>query len=416
MNTKQSNKGSVQHATKNKLGKLLLETKNAAVQLKLGTYITEHDTRSIVDEDDAWREQLKCAINSPAELKARLGMGDDAMISKVSGVYPMKITPYYASLIKGEKDPIWLQCVPDPLELEDPVGVEDPLHEEVASPVPNLTHRYPDRVLLLVSNRCAMYCRFCTRKRRVGHPARAITRKQVLDAIDYIRNHPEVRDVILSGGDPLLLEDDHLEFILAQVRSIPHVQVIRIGTRAPCTLPQRITKKLCRMLKKYHPLYVNVHFNHPREITAESARACKRLANAGIPLGSQTVLLKGVNDDPEIMKELMHKLLMMRVKPYYLFQADLCKGTNHFRTPVSDGLRMIRALRGFTSGLAVPHYVIDTPGGGGKVPLLPDYVVESTDEKVVMKNYEGNVFEYPNPKDSSGNQPPPTATKSGEKE
>jgi len=387
-----------------KAGKLLFATtttanNNSTAQLKLATYVTEHDTRSVVNEDDSWREQLKNAIKSPMELKARLGIQlDDAALSKVSSVYPMKITPYYASLIKFEKDPIWLQCVPDRLELDDPVGVEDPLHEEVASPVPNLTHRYPDRVLLLVSNRCAMYCRFCTRKRRVGHPTRAITRKQVLDAIEYIRNHTEVRDVILSGGDPLLLEDDHLEFILAQIRAIPHVQIIRIGTRAPCTLPQRITKKLCRMLKRYHPLYVNVHFNHPCEITAESARACRRLANAGIPLGSQTVLLKGVNDDPKVMKELFHKLLMIRVKPYYLFQADLCKGTNHFRTPVSDGLKIISAIRGFTSGLAVPHYVIDTPGGGGKVPLIPDYFVEGNEEKVVVRNYEGKLFEYPNPK------------------
>lgn len=370
-------------------------SKAQAVQVKQVVRITQVS----VDEDDFWKEQLQGAISDPATLKSFLGMecvrAED--ITSVCKTYPMRITPYYASLIESENDPIWRQCIPDASELKDDVGFDDPLHEEVASPVPNLTHRYPDRVLLLVSNQCAMYCRFCTRKRRVGNPFRSITRKQVMDAINYIKAHQEVRDVVLSGGDPLLLSDAKLEFILSRIRAIPHVQVIRIGTRAPCTLPQRITERLCKMIRKYHPVYVNIHFNHPKEITPEATRACGMLSDAGIPLGSQSVLLKGVNDDPGIMRELFHKLLMIRVKPYYLFQADLCKGTDHFRTPVSKGLEIIQSIQGFTSGLAVPHFVIDTPGGGGKVPLLPEYLVEHSKDRVVVRNYEGRTFEYPNP-------------------
>jgi len=263
------------------------------------------------------------------------------------------------------------------------------------SPVPNLVHRYPDRVLLMVTTQCPIYCRFCTRKRLIGQPG-YVTKQTIQQGIDYIAQHTEVRDVILSGGDPLLLSDDYLEWVLKSLRAIPHLELIRIGSRVPGSLPQRITKKLCRMLKRYHPLYMNLHFNHPDEITPESKKACERLADAGIPLGSQTVLLKGVNDDPETMKTLMQKLLSIRVKPYYLYQADITKATDHFRTSVETGLNIMRHLRGFTSGMAVPHYVIDAPGGGGKIAVLPpDYVLAFNDKEVILKNYEGQVYRYP---------------------
>jgi lysine 2,3-aminomutase len=324
-------------------------------------------------------------------------------IISVSKTYPMRVNPYYLSLIKKKGDAVWKQCIPDERELRDRDGVEDPLHEEIDSPVPGLTHRYPDRVLLLCANQCSMYCRFCTRKRRVGHPEKEIPLAQILSGINYIKKHREVRDVVLSGGDPLMLDDSRLEFIIKKIRAIKHVEIIRIGSRMPCALPQRITKNLCRMLSKYHPLFLNTHFNHPQEITKESIKACSMLADAGIPLGNQTVLLKGINDDPKIMKELFQKLLMMRVKPYYLYQADISKGTEHFRTEVSKGVGIMHSLRGFTSGLAVPHFVIDAPGGGGKTPVNPMYVAgESYDRKkkirkIILRNYAGKKYEYPLP-------------------
>ena len=335
--------------------------------------------------------------------KFRPNKSEVSAITAVSKTYPMRVNPYYLSLIRKRGDAVWKQCIPDERELHDRDGVEDPLHEEVDSPVPGLTHRYPDRVLLLCANQCSMYCRFCTRKRRVGHPEKEIPISQILKGIDYIKKHREVRDVLISGGDPLTLDDSRLEFILKKLRAIKHVEIIRIGSRVPCALPQRITKKLCRMLSKYHPLFLNTHFNHPQEITKESRRACSMLADAGIPLGNQTVLLKGVNDDPKIMKELFQKLLTMRVKPYYLYQADIAKGTEHFRTEVSKGVEIIHSLRGFTSGMAVPHFVIDAPGGGGKTPVNPMYVLgESYDkkrkiQKIILKNYKGKKYEYPLP-------------------
>jgi len=334
--------------------------------------------------------------------KFKLSEKELASIIRVASLYPMRVNPYYLSLIKKKGDPVWKQCIPDEKELHDQEGLPDPLEEEHQSPVPGLVHRYPDRVLFLVSNQCSMYCRFCTRKRRVGHPDMEIPTQQIMKGIEYIKHHKEVRDVIISGGDPLMLTDEKLEFILKNLRAIKHVEIIRIGTRMPCALPQRITKKLCKMLKKYHPLYINTHFNHPQEITPESMKACQMLADAGIPLGNQSVLLKGVNDDPKVMKELVQKLLLMRVKPYYIYQADLVKGTNHFRTDVSKGLEIIHSLRGFTTGMAVPHYVIDAPGGGGKIPLLPKYYLgEKKDRngkrKILLRNYEGKLYEYPLP-------------------
>ncbi|MBU0461453.1 MAG: KamA family radical SAM protein, partial [Nanoarchaeota archaeon] len=256
----------------------------------------------------------------------------------------------------------------------------------------------PDRVLFRVSNQCAMYCRFCTRKRKVGDPKRNPTSTEIDQALDYLQKHEEIRDVILSGGDPLMLDDAQLEKILNAVYSITSTRkhgVIRIGTRMPCVLPQRITIELCDMLSKYHPLYINTHFNHPNEITPESAMACTMLADAGIPLGCQTVLLKGVNDNPETMKELMQGLLDMRVRPYYIYQADPVRGTNHFRTRVEKGLDIYHSLRGYTSGLCVPHFVIDAPGGGGKIPVLPEYVVDMKDDEVILRNYDGNIHSYP---------------------
>ncbi|MBW2984411.1 KamA family radical SAM protein [Candidatus Woesearchaeota archaeon] len=350
------------------------------------------------DENILWKELLEKSITDVDELNSICKCDIDVEeIKAVIKKYPMKINPYYLSLIRTKEDVIWRQCIPDKMELMDSTGLEDPLHEEVDSPVPGLTHRYPDRVLLLVSNQCPMYCRFCTRKRKVGVAYKAMTRKQLMVGIDYIREHKEVRDVLLSGGDPLLLPTRSLQFILSEIRKIKHVQIIRIGTRAPCTLPQRITKELCDMLQSYQPLYINTHFNHPREITKEAKKACEMLADAGIPVGNQSVLLKGVNDTPKVMKELVQKLLTVRVKPYYIYQADLTKGTNHFRTRVKAGLDIIKSLVGFTSGMCVPHYIIDSPGGGGKIPILPKYA-EHKKTGVKLKNYEGRIFWYPEPR------------------
>lgn len=365
---------------------------------------------------EAWQQVLAQSVVKPKDLAARLGV-DEKEIAEIVGPYPMRITPTVLAMIKERGDAIWKQVVPDRAEMEDFDAPNDPLEEDLMSPVPHLVHRYPDRVLLMVTNQCPIYCRFCTRKRLVGKPG--FIKKGDLDrAVAYLRAHPEVRDVILSGGDPLLLPDHLLEKVLRALRSIPHLEIIRIGSRVPGALPQRITPKLCEIVKKYHPIYMNLHFNHPDELTPEVTAACGMLADAGVPLGAQTVLLKGVNDDPEVMKRLMHKLLLARVKPYYLYQADLTKGTNHFRTPVETGLEIIRALQGHTSGMAVPHFVIDAPGGGGKIPMLPgDYLVHMDDEGVVLNNYEYKTFRYPQPGPGHRRELPmagaPAATPSG---
>ncbi len=343
---------------------------------------------------DTWQKLLQASITRPGDLTRRFGV-DPEPLEAVAERYPMRVNPYYLGLIREVGDPIWRQAVPDAAELQDAVCIADPLDEENQSPVPNLVHRYPDRALFLVSSECAMYCRFCTRKRKVGGENMVITRETLQAGIDYIRSRPEIRDVILSGGDPLLLGDERLEWILKELRTIPTLEIIRIGTRVPVVLPQRITPNLVRLLRKYHPLYINTHFNHPDEITETSAKACGRLADAGIPLGNQTVLLRGVNDDPAVMKRLMQKLLTIRVRPYYIYQADLVQGTDHFRTSVEEGIEIIRALRGHTTGMAVPAYVIDAPGGGGKIPILPDYLQTLGDE-VVLKNYRGDTYRYAN--------------------
>jgi lysine 2,3-aminomutase len=341
---------------------------------------------------ETWKRQLADSITLPEELPPHLA-GDLEQLREVVSHFPMRVTPYYLGLIRHVGDPIWRQCMPDPLELSDD-QLTDPLNETGLSPVPGLIHRYPDRVVVLISSQCSVYCRFCMRKGRVGCAnALSGTVTRFAPVLDYIAANEAVRDVILSGGDPLLLEDDVLEAVLAKLHSIPHVEIIRIGTRIPVTLPQRITARLCRMLKRYHPLYINTHFNHPLEITAESGRACGRLADAGIPLGNQTVLLSGVNDDPPTMTRLMQQLLATRVRPYYIHQMDLVKGTRHFRTTVARGVKIMEALRGHTSGLANPHYVIDVPGGKGKVPVGPD-CVRRKDGGLLLTNYLGEVVEY----------------------
>ncbi len=344
-------------------------------------------------EEEQWRKQLRESVTSARELSKRFDI-PLAEIERIEKRFLIRITPYYLSLIKRKGDPIYKQVVPDIRELDGDDGLySDPLAEDKDSPVNNIVHRYPDRCLFLVSHVCASYCRFCTRKRKVGDPSK-ISATYVEEGIAYIRSHPEIRDVIVSGGDPLLLDDDRIEHILSSLRAIPHVQIIRIGSRVPCFLPHRITTKLVKVLKKYHPLFMNVHFNHPDELTPLATKALTRLANAGIPLGNQTVLLDGVNDDPEVMKKLMQKLLMARVRPYYIYQADMVTGSDHFRTRVQKGLEIIKALRGHTSGLAVPHFVIDAPGGGGKIPLLPEYVLKITDNEVILRNYQGRIYRY----------------------
>lgn len=346
---------------------------------------------------EAWQNDLKNSIDD-VETLAEVLKVDPESVREIVKDYPMRITPQVLKTIREKGDGIWLQVVPDPKEREsDAACSEDPLDEEGDMPVPNLVHRYPDRVLLFLTNQCPIYCRFCTRKRFVGSPG-TLTPQELSQVVEYISSHTEIRDIVLSGGDPLMVVDTLLERVLKALRAIPHLELIRLGTRVPGTLPSRITDKLCAMLKKYHPIYMNLHFNHPDEITPEVAEACGRLADAGVPLGSQTVLLKGVNDDPQVMKRLMQKLLAIRVKPYYLYQTDLVEGTQHFRTTIEAGFEAIRALRGHTSGMGVPHYVIDAPGGGGKVAILPPDTLLGLDEKeAIVKNYENKLYRYPQP-------------------
>jgi lysine 2,3-aminomutase len=342
-----------------------------------------------------WQKILSESITDPADLPRRFRLARQDL-REVAATYPMRINPYYLGLIGSSDDPLGRQAIPDPRELADQVCPADPLGEENLSPVANLVHKYPDRALFLVNSGCAMYCRFCTRKRKVGTDRFHIDQATLAAGLSYLEKTPAIRDVLVSGGDPLLLEDDRLEWILAGLRRIPSVEIIRIGTRVPCTLPQRVTAALTRMLKKFHPLYINTHFNHPAEITIEAARACGRLADAGIPLGCQTVLLKGVNNDSKVIRKLLHQLLMIRVKPYYIFQADLSRGTDHFRTPVREGLAIMGQLHGHTSGLAVPKFAIDLPGGGGKVQLLPDHALPGG--KVhTFRNFRGGYCDYPDP-------------------
>jgi lysine 2,3-aminomutase len=325
---------------------------------------------------------------------------ETAALSMEGHKLPLAVTPYYMSLISPSNpdQPLRRTMIPTLHEMvKSPEEAEDPLGEDSQSPVPGLVHRYPDRVLLLVHDFCAAYCRYCTRSRVVGNGKLLSDRRRLEVAIDYIQSKKEVRDVLISGGDPLLLGDDRLNWIMDRLRRIPHVEVIRIGTKVPAVLPQRVTPKLVRMLQHYHPLWMSLHFTHPDECTPEAYRACAMLADAGIPLGSQTVLLKGVNDSVETMKGLAHHLMRMRVRPYYLYQCDPIVGSGHFRTPVETGVKIIRGLRGFTSGYAVPTYVIDIPGGGGKIPISPEYVEGREGSELLLRNFEGKAFCYVDP-------------------
>lgn len=318
--------------------------------------------------------------------------------------FRMAITPYYFSLIDHQNTecPIRKQAIPSVHELsKSSCDLDDPLHEEADSPVPGLTHRYPDRVLLLVTDQCSMYCRHCTRRRMAGQTDQALPLSRFKLALEYIRSNPQIRDVLISGGDPLTLSDERLDFILSNLSSIPHVEIIRIGTRTPVVLPMRITDHLIKVLQKYHPIWINTHFNHPKELTVEAQNALSKLANAGIPLGNQSVLLKGINDCPITMKKLVHELVKCRVRPYYLYQCDLSTGIEHFRTSVSTGLEIIEMLRGHTSGFAVPTFVVDAPGGGGKIPLQPNYLISQSNDKVILRNYEGVICVYQEPEDQT---------------
>jgi len=349
-----------------------------------------------------WKWQVKNRITNLEDLKKYIPLTDteEEGIKKCLQSLRMAITPYYLSLIDiGDVyDPIRRQAIPTSSELiiadEDQI---DPLHEDGDSPVPGLIHRYPDRVLLLVTNRCSTYCRHCTRRRFAGHEDISIPIEQIEKCIKYIADTPSVRDVVISGGDPLLTTDDQLEYIIKKLRDIPHVEIIRIGSRVPVVMPQRITPELLTMLKKYQPIWFNTHFNHPNEITEESKKACEMIVDAGIPLGNQSVLLKGVNDCVHVMRKLVNELVRIRVRPYYIYQCDLSMGLGDFRTPVSKGIEIIEGLRGHTSGLCVPTFVVDAPGGGGKIPVMPNYVISQSNDKVILRNFEGVITSYKEP-------------------
>jgi lysine 2,3-aminomutase len=349
-----------------------------------------------------YKWQLRNRVDSLTELESRLRLTDveRAGVLLAGNKLAMAITPHFFNLLDPEDPdcPIRRQVIP---RIEEgwtaPEEFADPCGEDSHMPVPGLVHRYPDRVLFLVTDRCASYCRYCTRSRVVSGVGEQHLETQWEMAFRYLEKHSEVRDVLLSGGDPLLFSDERLDKILTRLRAIPHIQFVRIGSRIPIFLPQRITPELCAMLRKHHPLFISIHTNHPRELTSEVRDALGRLADAGIPLGNQSVLLRGVNDSVEVQKALLHKLLMCRVRPYYLYQCDLINGSSHLRTPVAEGVSIIDGLRGHTTGYAIPQFVIDGPGGGGKIPINPNYVVDSTPGRVTLRNYEGHIFEYPDP-------------------
>jgi len=352
-----------------------------------------------------WKWHIRNSIKSVNEIERVLGINfseeKKKTLEQTINKFPMSVTPYYLSLIDVEdyeNDPVFLQSVPSPEELRiERHDMADPLHEDEDSPAPGITHRYPDRVLFHISNTCSMYCRHCTRKRKVGDVDSIPCSDDLEQALEYIRKTPQIRDVLLSGGDPFMLSDKKLDWILTKVQEIEHVEVVRIGTRMPVVLPYRITDELVNMLKKHHPIWINTHFNHPRELTTSSRRALQKMADAGIPLGNQSVLLAGVNDCQRLIKTLNHKLVKNRVRPYYLYQCDLSEGLTHFRTPIGKGIEIIESLRGHTSGFSVPTYVVDAPGGGGKIPVMPNYIVSWGPNKVVLRNYEGVITTYNEP-------------------
>ena len=375
------------------------EIPNQLVSNRSSEFIHRYFPLTAIDSWNDWKWQLRNAFTSLEDLKKIMKLSEKEVlaINNLRGRLPLRITPYFASLIYNTKTsyPLRRNVVPVVEELLENINEKsDPLHEKSFSPVKGIVHRYPDRVMFTVTQVCSSYCRYCTRSHSVGKLDK-LGRQDYEKAFNYIATHKEVRDVLVSGGDPLTLTDETLDYILSNIRRIEHVEIIRIGTRVPVVLPQRITDGLINTLKKYHPLFISLHFSHPLEITDECAKACNKLADSGFPLGSQTVLLKGINDNVPTMKELMHKLLKIRVRPYYLYQCDLIPGSGHFRTTVKKGIEIIKGLRGFTSGYAVPTFVVDAPGGGGKIPLLPNYVVEHNDEHIVLRNYKGILCEYP---------------------
>lgn len=358
---------------------------------------------NVTDEDwNDWHWQVRNRITTAQDLEQYFELDEEEkkIIENVLGQFRMAITPYYLTLINpdNKKDPVRIQAVPMVDEMH--VGIhdlDDPLHEDGDMVVPGLTHRYPDRVLFLITDMCSMYCRHCTRRRFAGQQDTGSKMDNVDKALEYIKNHPEVNDVLLSGGDALLVSDARLEYVISELRKIDHVGVIRIGSRTPVVMPQRITKELVDMLKKYHPIWVNTHFNHPKELTPDTKRALDLMADAGIPLGNQSVLLKGVNDCVNIMKKLVKRLIQVRVRPYYIYQCDLSKGIEHFRTPVTKGIEIIEGLRGHISGIAVPTFVVDAPGGGGKIPVMPNYVISQAPGRTILRNYEGMITTYYGP-------------------
>jgi lysine 2,3-aminomutase len=356
-----------------------------------------------------WRWQLSHRLNSVQDFEKVLNLTDsERRALDTSGLFRVDITPYYASLINPDdpNDPIRRQVVPTDAEIVPFTGMmEDSLAEDRHSPVPGLVHRYPDRVLMLVTTQCASYCRYCTRARIVGDSSATFSRAEFEMQIDYLKKTPQVRDVLLSGGDPLVLAPKILEELLTRLREIPHIEIIRIGSRVPVFMPMRVTTELTDMLQKFHPLWMNIHINHPNEISLELAEACDRLSRAGIPLGNQSVLLAGINDCPHIQRQLVHDLLRIRVRPYYLYQCDLVEGAGHFRTPVAKGIEIMEALRGHTTGFAVPTYVVDAPGGGGKIPVGPNYMISMSDHKIILRNFEGYITTYEEPVDYKPHDP-----------
>ena len=360
--------------------------------------------KDVTDEEwNDWQWQIQNRLTTVDQIAQVVNLTDQDRqdIEKVMEGFRVGITPYYASLMDpdDQKDPIRMQAVPTLAESKrGSADMEDPLHEDEDSPAPGLTHRYPDRVLFLITDQCSMYCRHCTRRRLAGEKDGARSRADIDECIAYIKKTPQVRDVLLSGGDCLCVSDETLDYIFTELRKIDHVEIVRLGSRTPVVMPQRITDDLVNMLKKHHPVWLNTHFNHPKEMTPDAMAACAKLADAGIPLGNQSVLLRGINDKPDVMRKLVHELVMNRVRPYYIYQCDLSLGIEHFRTKVSKGIELIECLRGHTSGYCVPTFVVDAPGGGGKTPVMPQYIISQTPDKVILRNYEGVITTYTEPK------------------
>jgi len=356
-----------------------------------------------------WRWQLSHRLNTVEEIEKVVLLTDsERKALQTSGLFRVDITPYFISLIDPDdpNDPVRMQIIPRAEEMQAFTAMmEDSLAEDRHSPVPGLVHRYPDRVLMLVTTQCASYCRYCTRSRIVGDPGQTFSRQEFEAQIEYLKRTPQVRDVLLSGGDPLVLAPKILEEILRRLREIPHIEIVRIGSRVPVFMPMRVTQELCDMLEKYHPLWINIHINHPNEISQELAEACDRMSRAGIPLGNQSVLLAGVNDCVHIQRELVQKMTRIRVRPYYLYQCDLVEGAGHFRTPVAKGIEIIEGLRGHTSGYAIPQFIVDAPGGGGKIPVMPNYQISASDHKIVLRNYEGYIATYEEPTEYTAHDP-----------